>query len=78
MLCCKYTQRREYYENILITNKIDQSRTSKLMTFSKLIRRNVCENGKLLLASESDYLKSRFELIGYFDLIIVEWSRCKS
>jgi len=61
-------------KNMLITNKIDQSRTLKLMTFSKLIRRNVCENGKLLLASESDYLKSRFELIGYFDLIIVDES----
>jgi len=61
-------------KNMLITKKIDQSRALKVMTFSKLIRRNVCENGKLLLANESDYLNSNFELIGYFDLIIVDES----
>jgi len=47
-----------------------------ISTFSKLVRRNVSEKGKLCLAKARDYLNSKknFKLVGYFDLIIVDES----
>ena len=57
-------------QNVIQTNNL------QLSTFCKLIRRNVCIKNKLELAKTADYLSlpSNFQLVGYFDLIIIDES----
>ena len=63
-------------KDMLMLKNVPQPTNLLISTFSKLIKRNVCNNGNLELASTADYLapKSNFELVGYFDLIIVDES----